>query len=123
MHGPKDVTPSEELVAIAAASAAAAAAHTTQMSQGHPAHARQLTQQPSVASLQHQLQQDSPSQTRPGQPDTEALNRLARLQQTQPSQVGATRLSALKDAYPLHDFDSLGAAAWSPIMTSHHTCC
>ena len=91
VHGPKDATPSEELVAIAAASAAAAAAHTTQMSQGshgHPGQAGQLAQQPGMASLQQEQQQrDSPARLRPGQADAEALNRLSRLQQSQPPQV------------------------------------
>lgn len=90
VHGPKDVTPSEELVAIAKASAAAAAAHTTQKSQGaqgaqgeapHVGYTAQLAQQ--------QPQQDASTQGhRPqAQADTDALNRLARLQQPQPTQV------------------------------------
>ena len=88
VHGPKDATPSEELVAIAAASAAAAAAHTTQMSQGPHGQAGQLAQQPSMASLQQEQQQrDSPARLRPGQADAEALNRLSRLQQSHPPQV------------------------------------
>lgn len=90
VHGPKDVTPSEELVAIAKASAAAAAAHTTQKSQGaqgeapHVAYTAQLAQQP-----EQQPQQNASTQGhRPqAQADADALNRLARLQQPQPTQV------------------------------------
>ena len=92
VHGPKDATPSEELVAIAAASAAAAAAHTTHMSQGphgHPGPAGQLAGQPGMASLQQEQQwRDSSIRARLGQADAEALNRLTRLQQSQPPQVG-----------------------------------
>ena len=77
MHGPKDVTPSEELVAIAAASAAAAAAHTTQMSQGHQGQAGQLAQQPSVTALQ----QDG--NVRPAQTEVDAVSKLSRLQPMQ----------------------------------------
>ncbi len=77
MHGPKDVTPSEELVAIAAASAAAAAAHTTQMSQGHQGQAGQLAQQPGVTSLQ----QDG--KARPAQFEADAVSKLSRLQPMQ----------------------------------------
>ena len=84
VHGPKDATPSEELVAIAAASAAAAAAHTTQMSQG----TQGQVGQPSMASLQQEQEQhSSPARGRPGQADAEVLNRLCRLQQSQPPQV------------------------------------
>ena len=75
--GPRDVTPSEELVAIAAAAAAAAAAHTTQMSQGHQSQAGQLNQQPSIASLQ----QDG--KVRPGQSDVDAVSKLSKMQPAQ----------------------------------------
>ena len=106
VHGPKDVTPSEELVAIAAASAAAAAAHTTQMSQGSHGHlgqtTGQLAQQPGMVSLQQepQPQRDSPARARPGQAEAEALNRLSRLQQSQPPQVRAGTLSCHKCFMP-----------------------
>ncbi len=92
MHGPKDVTPSEELVAIAKASAAAAAAHTTQKSQAaqgqvpHVVYTAQLTQQP------QQLQPQDASTLGQGphaQAEADVLNRLARVQQPQHSQVWA----------------------------------
>ena len=83
VHGPKDVTPSEELVAIAAASAAAAAAHTTQMSQGHQGQAGQLAQQPSITSLQQDQHQQQDGRICPAQPEAEAISKLTRLQPTQ----------------------------------------